>query len=112
MSQPFPASIGLISSLFYCVCWETSQSHTELDLLLVFLMFPLFISRALGWPFRGAEASREIWSLISFLKGGVWIQGVVSILSPPMFAKIIKTHFFPLARLAFAMLVVSFSPLS
>lgn len=45
-------------------------------------------------------------------KGRVWIQGVVSIPSPPMFAKIIKTNFFPLARLAFAMLVVSFSPLS
>lgn len=50
LSQCFPASTGLISLLFYCVCWETSQSHTELDLLLMFFMFPLFISRALGWP--------------------------------------------------------------
>lgn len=74
--QPFPASIGLISPLFHCVCWEKSQSHIELDLLLIFLMFLVFISRVLGWPFRGTEAGREIWSLISFLNREVCIQMV------------------------------------
>lgn len=101
MFQAFPASIGLISSLFHCVCWEKSQSHTELDLLLIFFMFPVFISWVLGWPFRGTEAGREIWSLISFLNREVCIQMVASIPSPPMFAKIIKIHFFPLAWLVF-----------
>lgn len=42
-------------------------------------------------------------------RGGFLIQWVASITTPPIFARIIKTHFFPLAQLGFAMLVVPFS---